>query len=245
MRKDCSDVVGKKIPTPAGGILTVVGYTKNVRKQCRCYCSICSEDTELFPDKYFYVNFSALNNGRFPCGCTNYKWNKEQYEVRVKRRCRELGYEFLGSGRRCSTCATANMNFGYYANRVDEVDYLYVYKIEELPYIRIGRTFNPERRLKENINRILDYYGEDFSLTLEQSLFTAKHSYVYEKEQELLGNTRYNIFSKNKYSIEDSYGSSELLDESMYQFVIDNLREDKLIEEVKPVEKTIIVYEAS
>jgi|TARA_A100001518_G_C1227290_1_gene80729 hypothetical protein len=426
MSKDCSNVVGNQIPTPAGGVLTVVGYTKNVRKQCRCYCSICSEDTELFPDKYFYVNFSALNNGRFPCGCTNYKWNKEQYEVRVKRRCRELGYEFLGFegwdnhktkinlynpstgniwdttsinqflskktvdpvegrmlnkigsskeddyhielffksgsfkdgtifsrsldkdkggwypywnykcpvcskdeyvkagvcsgifkgssthlkngklscrcaksyrwsreqreyqilkqldkcggkfiswatqdykndsmfnwecseghlcntsvdkflgvGRRCPTCATVNMNFGYYANRVDEVDYLYVYKIEELPYIKIGRTFNPERRLKENVNRILDYYGEDFSLTLEQTLFTAKHGYVYEKEQELLGNTEYNIFSKNKYSVEDSYGSSELLDESMYQFVLDNLREDNLIEEVKPVEKTVIVY---
>ena len=96
-------MVGEKFKTPCGGTIIVEEYTAGVRKQCKCYCSICSKDLELFPEEYFYTSYNSLVKGKFPCACTRYKWNKSQYEVRIKRRCEDLGYSFKGfSGKWCN-----------------------------------------------------------------------------------------------------------------------------------------------
>ena len=46
--------VGSTLPTPKGGVLTVIGLSarESRAKYYKTRCSICSEDTELFPDLF-------------------------------------------------------------------------------------------------------------------------------------------------------------------------------------------------
>ena len=43
--------------------------------------------------------------------------------------------------------------YGYYPDKANETDYLYLYRIKGLPYLKVGRTFDPDRRQGENQRR--------------------------------------------------------------------------------------------
>lgn len=59
-------------------------------------CSICSEDYELFPDRFSYDS-SRLRKGISNCGCSSsYKWSKRQYEILCRRKAQNKGYSFKG-----------------------------------------------------------------------------------------------------------------------------------------------------
>lgn len=92
--------IGSEFPTSESGILTVVDILpKDDPKRdfkCLVKCSICHEDEELFPE-LLKIDKGDLKRGGVPCGCAkNRRWTKEQYEVKVKRRCDEFGYSFVG-----------------------------------------------------------------------------------------------------------------------------------------------------
>ena len=49
-------------------------------------CSECSEDSELFPEKYFTCYKSTLVGGYKPCGCgKNTRWEPWQFRLKAKR----------------------------------------------------------------------------------------------------------------------------------------------------------------
>lgn len=80
--------------------LTVLGWTRldSSRRYYAVECSVCKQDSELFGDGIFETTRESLiTRGYKPCGCGQaYRWTKDQYEVRAKRKADELGYKFLG-----------------------------------------------------------------------------------------------------------------------------------------------------
>lgn len=64
--------IGNKFPTPSGGVLTVVkGLPRNKGKDTKYVldCTLCSRDTELFPEGFSCTKNHILN-GKVPCGCS-------------------------------------------------------------------------------------------------------------------------------------------------------------------------------
>lgn len=60
-------------------------------------CSKCCEDPELFGQGTFTLPKAGILRGVFPCGCSKTpKWDKEQWEIKIKRRALELNAQFLG-----------------------------------------------------------------------------------------------------------------------------------------------------
>lgn len=91
------DFLNTTLPTPKGGVLTVKDFTHvEGTLYYILHCSICSEDKELFKEPIKSTRVE-LTRKRYPCGCAKApKWSKEQSEVLFKRRCEELGFEYLG-----------------------------------------------------------------------------------------------------------------------------------------------------
>lgn len=121
------------------------------------------------------------------------------------------------SGNRCKTCRDIKHGlYGFYKDRIHEQDYLYIYKIKGQPYIKVGRTFEPNRRLKDNQRRINKYYGNRKHKITQTHLFTGTHEEIYNLEQEILTKE----FITYGVDLDDGYGSSELLCESCYDDVV-------------------------
>jgi len=60
-------------------------------------CWKCLEDPELFGDAVFRTTKQALDFGIVSCGCSARRnWTEDQWRVRVKRKCKDLGIIFLG-----------------------------------------------------------------------------------------------------------------------------------------------------
>ena len=94
------DFIGSTFPTPAGGILTVVGCdgrrNSNSGKIYQVSCSICSLDVELFGSGLFYSPKGSLTHGSVCCGCSVApKWTLHQYELRLKRSMIGSKYTFV------------------------------------------------------------------------------------------------------------------------------------------------------
>jgi len=109
---------------------------------------------------------------------------------------------------------------GLYLNKLCEKDYMYILDIEGADYFKVGRTFYPDKRLKENTSRIKKVLGEDTKVT-QIGLYSGTHSVVYSTEQMLVGMNDSCIF-KN-YRPKEHYGSSELLLNSKLNEVIEIL----------------------
>lgn len=60
-------------------------------------CPVCKEDPELYGDAIYEAPCSFFKKGLHLCGCRRTpKWTKEQYLIRIKRKCTELNIEFIG-----------------------------------------------------------------------------------------------------------------------------------------------------
>jgi len=76
------DALGKEYKTKRGGILKIKYFikTKYPYHKAVCTCSICSRDTELFPEGSIVSSLGHLKEGKNPCGCgkigklKNYQW---------------------------------------------------------------------------------------------------------------------------------------------------------------------------
>lgn len=177
-------------------------------------CEVCSLDTELFPYGSIAGTKSNIKQGGMPCGCgPTPNWSSSQWEIKVSRRCNELGYKRLddnaiSKGRDrvelynpitdntwdVSVNNFINQNnkdpkeaqlrskelgviYGYYPHRVDEKDYLYV--VDFHTYIKVGRSFDVTRRLKDLTKESGGIIPKALHLT------TATHQEVYDMEQEI------------------------------------------------------------
>ena len=91
---------------------------------------------------------------------------------------------FINEGHRCITCARLDSNFnGYYPERAEEKDFLYIMDIQKC--IKLGRSFTPKRRSYEV------KYAANITFNPETlQLLTASHKVVYDTEQEILKELR-------------------------------------------------------
>ena len=145
------------------------------------------------------------------------QYSKFKWVCNRGHNCETSVSKFL-NGRRCRTCKALNNNgdFGFYKDHIHEEDYLYIYKIKGQPYIKVGRTFRPDERLKENQTRINKYYGNRKHKITQTHLFTGTHEEIYNLEQAILSKE----FVVHSVDLDDGYGSSELLHESCYDAVV-------------------------
>ena len=85
--------VGDTLPTPKGGYITL---EQRVKGFWLVSCSICSKDTEMFPD-LFKTDNGRLSRGSIPCGCTKKtRLDKRQQTLRAARLASERGYILEG-----------------------------------------------------------------------------------------------------------------------------------------------------
>ena len=90
--------VGEAYETKFGNTLTVRGYfTKHGKGRLIMSCDRCSLDKELFPEGKIVTSLDSFNAKRCVCACNpKHRFDEEQHNIRVERRCKELGYEFKG-----------------------------------------------------------------------------------------------------------------------------------------------------
>lgn len=92
---------------------------------------------------------------------------------------------FVNSGTRCKGCwidrqkESGNGN-GYYPERKDEQDFLYVLDFDN-KFIKVGRSFDVERRLGKNELQ----KDSGISNIIKLRIFTATHKKIYDTEQEI------------------------------------------------------------
>lgn len=99
--KPDNSFVGTEFVSAKGGILTVVALLDKRQaggiKRYKLTCSICSKDTELWPDGSICSNKGNLGNLKSPCGCSKApKYSCDQIAVMVKRKVSEKDIEFIG-----------------------------------------------------------------------------------------------------------------------------------------------------
>jgi hypothetical protein len=81
-------------PTKKGGVFTISDFTEDDKKVIG-FCSICSQDEELFPEP-FILPVHAVSRGNIRCGCTaNFVYSYDQYMVMCSRIINE-NVTFLG-----------------------------------------------------------------------------------------------------------------------------------------------------
>lgn len=65
-------------------------------------CSVCEEDSELFGNAEFQIQYSNLVRGQLPCGCAPFvNWTLDQHKIRINRKIlnEALPIKFLGFGK--------------------------------------------------------------------------------------------------------------------------------------------------
>lgn len=148
----------KLYSTNKGATLTPIRWVGERLKSKKIIynCSICSKDSELWPDGSISSSTNKMESGRIPCGCSDsVKWTREQHEVRIKRRCYKVGFSFLGftgkwkgnctkiklynsaTGNTWSSCTIANL----YTGRGDPSIGCYNENLKGYFYISIWPTF--------------------------------------------------------------------------------------------------------
>lgn len=124
-------------------------------------------------------------------------------------------HNFVNGGRRCGGCAKdlGNGN-GYYPERKDEQDYLYILNFDN-KFVKVGRSFDVDERIKglRTTSKIL----KDKIHKLR--IFTATHQEIYDLEQELHNELRernfqhYVDWSTECFENDSLYILNKMLDE--------------------------------
>lgn len=92
-----SNFIGKVYHTTKGSEIKIISAINRSKSLFLIECSVCSKDSELFPDKYIKAVKSSLDLGRYPCACSNRtQWSEHQNEVRAERLAKAKGYTFNG-----------------------------------------------------------------------------------------------------------------------------------------------------
>ena len=91
------DFVGYSYETGKGSAITVTGRSLDRPSHYYSECSVCSKDTELFPEPFLREKSTYTRNRVF-CGCSDkgLKLTPAQWEVKCKRSAQEYGFKFVG-----------------------------------------------------------------------------------------------------------------------------------------------------
>ena len=170
-------------------------------EKCEAICKENNYKLVGFPNDY------KNQNSRFEYECPKHGLQNVRYA------------NFVNKGNRCGGCAKelGNGN-GYYPERKDEQDFLYVLNFND-KFIKVGRSFRIGRRIKDlkslsKINKIQ-----------KLSIFTATHQEIYDYEQELHSELRernfqyYVDWSTECFENDSIYILNKLLDTCDYERV--------------------------
>ena len=144
-------------------------------------------------------------------------WSKFKWICPENHHCETSVVGFLNAGIRCRYCQIQDSClYGYFKHRLQEKDYLYVYTFKNLPYIKVGRSFDPSRRFQENQKRVNKYYQSDEHEISTVKLYSASHEIIYNLEQYLVNKDTSHLFKGTfdeslHLPVEYGYGSIELL----------------------------------
>lgn len=98
--------------------------------------------------------------------------------------CKVSVNDFLHSGTRCRTCFKIKQReegefYGYYPLRKDEMDYLYIIHFKQGGYIKVGRSFDIQRRINQLL-KISNHKRDEIGIV---ATYTGTHGDVYHTEQ--------------------------------------------------------------
>ena len=159
-----------------------------------------------------------------------YKNVKSRFEYICKTHGKQnVSYgSFVNGGRRCGGCAKdlGNGN-GYYPERKDEIDFLYVLNFND-KFIKVGRSFDVDERIKSlrTVSKVPK------TKIHKLSIFTATHQEIYDYEQELHSELRernfqhYMDWSTECFENDCLYILNKLLDNCGLEEVYSNYRVD-------------------
>ena len=131
--------------------------------------------------------YLCSEGGYIPLGFPNgYKNSKSRFEyICTKHGKQNISYNnFVNAGNRCMGCSREVSNvYGYFKSKTEKEDYLYILSFNG-QYIKVGRTFNINRRMKELVKES----GCDNIEILY--LYKAKHKDIFSIEQDIHNNLR-------------------------------------------------------
>jgi len=159
-------------------------YLKRGLKNCRCseHYKYTQEQIEFKikklcnKDNYTFIGWEG---GKYS-GCRS----KFKFICPSGHNDATLAYTFI-KGCRCRKCSQIARNkvlpafYGYYQNRENEQDFLYIIIFKGRGYIKVGRTFNFDKRLPQ-LARESSIPKEDIIL---YKLYKGLHANIYKQEQ--------------------------------------------------------------
>ena len=152
---------------------------KNGGLSCRCSKKYEWNEGEVTSDikticqneGYTFIGYVGGYKGK---GSSSFKWICNKGHQKVNR-----VQGFLDLGHRCSSCNSNASTNGYYEDRRDEEDYLYILNFNN-HFIKVGRSFDVKRR----INELSRLSGIPIEKIYIESVYTSNHKTVFETEQE-------------------------------------------------------------
>lgn len=110
---------------------------------------------------------------------SRFKWSCSQNHP-----CETSVDNFLNSGNRCPSCKKIKqredgVGYGYYHKRTQEQDNLYIIHFKKGGYIKVGRSFDVERRVKKLIG-LSKHKRKEIEIL---AIYTGRHQDVYDTEQ--------------------------------------------------------------
>lgn len=194
-----------------------------------CRCSDKYHWTQEQRRYQIYKIFTLEDSGEFVGWKDNHR-HKSRY-LKFKWICKE-GHScettvkgFLSNNNRCSTCNKIRKKveggfYGYYHQRTEEQDNLYLIHFKSQNCIKIGRTFDVDRRVKE----LLKQSGCTADEIEILQILSGVHQQVYEKEQEIHGK-----LTELGFYHENSTWTTEAFDEDCLQLLYELVSESGLI----------------
>lgn len=154
-----------------------------------------------------YVDGFKNNTSLIACVCNSCS---HEWTVRIANVLNGVG---------CPECAKRSVrHYGYFFNRIDELDYLYIISFDGL-FLKIGRAFNVQRRL----------YGLRMQSGIQNlnvlAVYSGSHNIVWSLEQRL--HRELNILG---YKHVDSAWTNESFVNASFDFAIDFLNQSSLVE---------------
>lgn len=135
-------------------------------------------------------NVLFIEGGRFIGWEDNYKNARSRFTWVCQKGhlCKTEVHCFVNGGNRCRTCwkdslKASGVVYGYYPERVQEEDSLYLIRFRKEGCIKIGRSFDITKRLFNGSESLLRISGSDVKDIDILATYKGKHQEVYNTEQ--------------------------------------------------------------
>ena len=173
----CSDDNYVKAGLCTGLFSSSMGDLKKGKKSCRCSPNYrYKEGQREFQIKTLLEKEGAI----FLRWKTDSRdsYSKFEWMCSEGHFCETAVYSFVNNNARCLTCAQEAGDWGYYPDRVNEVDNLYLlsFKSETEAFLKVGRSFDVKERMRE----FLKYYEVEVITTYQNC-----HQKIFDTEQDI------------------------------------------------------------